>query len=386
MTEQKKRRTRGEGGIFRPRPNGPIWICYNGPDGKQVQESSGSKNEGVAKRLLRSRVGAREHNLPVVKNAEKYTFTEAAQAVIDDFTTNGKRSLSVVQRRIDKHLTPFFGGRRLVGIGAADVTAYVAHRQKQGITNKKCERIGDVSNSEINRELQILKRIFSMAIGHEMIARKPKITMLKEPPARAGFFEREQFEAVVRHLGDAELQPVIEFAYITGWRVPSEVLPLEWRQVDFAAGEVRLDAGRTKNDKGRVFVMTSELRRILKAQQTAHEQLKKAGHIIPNVFWRMVAEGRGGPKKPQPIVRFDKAWKKACRKAGCPGSIPHDMRRTAVRNLVRAGVVESVAMKMTGHLTRSVFERYNIVSAIDLREAAAKLDAVTAPLPSAREA
>lgn len=107
----------------------------------------------------------------------------------------------------------------------------------------------------------------------------------------------------------------------------------------------------------------------------------KAGHIFPFVFFRMIAEGRGGPKKPRSINAFGKAWKSACRAAGCPGRIPHELRRTAVRNLVRAGIPERVAMTMTGHETRGVFERYNIVSDGDLWEAARKLDAT---LPSAQ--
>ena len=137
----------------------------------------------------------------------------------------------------------------------------------------------------------------------------------------------------------------VTFAYITGWRIASEVLPLEWRQEDFEAGEVRLDAGTTKNNEGRVFVMTDDLRALLKAEHAEHERLKKAGHTCPYVFFRMVAEKRGGEKKPRRVKAFTKAWKNACRAAGCPGRIPHDLRRTAVRNMVRVGIPERVAMK-----------------------------------------
>jgi integrase len=170
---------------------------------------------------------------------------------------------------------------------------------------------------------------------------------------------------------------VITFAYITGWRIPSEVLPLEWRRVDFQAGEIRLDAESTKNRDGRVFPMTDDLRALLKDREAARDDLKKAGHLVPWVFFRMVAKGRSGEKHPRPIRAFTKAWKTACIAAGCPGRIPHDFRRTAVRNMVRRGVPERVAMQLAGHKTRSVFDRYNIVSEGDLRRAAQQLSGLT---------
>src|SRR5205085_6395588 len=127
------------------------------------------------------------------------------------------------------------------------------------------------SSAEINRELALLKRMFSLAMQAAKLLYKPHIPMLKENNVRTGFFEREQFESVLAHL-PAEIQPVIEFAYITGWRIRSEVLPLEWRQVDFAAGEVRLDAGTTKNGHGRVIHMTDGLRKVLQTQFIEHEK------------------------------------------------------------------------------------------------------------------
>ena len=181
---------------------------------------------------------------------------------------------------------------------------------------------------------------------------------------------------VLAHLPES-LRPVIEFAYITGWRIRSEVLTLEWRQVDFKASEVRLDPETTKNRDGRVFPMTDDLCALLEARRTEHQRLKLKGQIVPSVFFRMVATKRGGPKEPRPIRAFAKAWAVACRAAGCPGRIPHDLRRTAVRNMVRRGVPERVAMQLAGHKTRSVFERYNIVSNGDLRNAATQLSGLT---------
>jgi integrase len=167
---------------------------------------------------------------------------------------------------------------------------------------------------------------------------------------------------------------VFRFAYITGWRIRSEVLEIKLPQVDFEAGTVRLEPGTTKNKEGRVFPFTAELREILEEQIAIVEALKEKGKICPYVF------NRNGRR----IGEFKRSWKTACTAAGLPDRIPHDFRRTAVRNLVRAGVPETVAMKMTGHKTRSVFDRYNITSDADLFTAAQRLDEFAAQAKTAK--
>jgi integrase len=135
------------------------------------------------------------------------------------------------------------------------------------------------------------------------------------------------------------------------------VLALEWRQVDFRAGEIRLEPGTTKNKEGRTFPFNAALRVLLERQHADHERLKKEGHVVPWVFYRMVAKGRKGPKKPKAITSMIKAFKAACRKAGCPGRILHDLRRTAVRNLVRAGVPQSPMFAFARTRERSMSHR-----------------------------
>jgi integrase len=138
-----------------------------------------------------------------------------------------------------------------------------------------------------------------------------------------------------------------------------------WARVSFEAGAVRLDPGTTKNDEARSFPFTDDLRALLVAQREATDALQRwRGRIIPWVFHRAGL----------PIKDFRDAWHRACAKAGVPGRIPHDFRRTAIRNMVRAGIPERVAMMLSGHKTRNVFERYNITSGADLTEAAAKLN------------
>ncbi len=130
-------------------------------------------------------------------------------------------------------------------------------------------------------------------------------------------------------------------------------------------GRVVLHPGTTKNEDARIFPFTDELRQLLEKQWDTTQSLQQdRGIICPWVFHR----------NGKPIKSFYAAWHSACKKAGLPGRIPHDFRRTAVRNLIRAGVPELVAMQLTGHRSRSVFRRYHIIVESDLVEAAQKLD------------
>jgi len=362
---------------------GQIWWIRYYKNGRRHEESSGSTKENDAKSLLRLREGDIERGVAITPKVGRIRFDEAVKDVLNDYRTNRKRSLDDVERRIDLHLKPFFGNRRMAAITTADIREYIDARQKETTVVRKAftftardgtprqvpeqrRTITGVSNAEINRELTALKRMFNLAIQAGKLIQKPHIPFLKEHNVRVGFFERDQFLAVVQRLPQS-VRPAATFAYLTGWRIDSEVLSLEWRQVDFHAGEVRLDPGKTKNGEGRTFPMTRELRQLLEAQRAVTEGLQRRDNVVcRHVFHR---DGR-------PIRSFRVAFRTACVRAGCPGRVLHDLRRTAVRNLVRAGIPERVAMQMTGHKTRSVFERYNIVSVGDLRDAGRRLDIV----------
>ena len=129
------------------------------------------------------------------------------------------------------------------------------------------------SNGEINRELTTLKRILNLARQNGKLMHVPHVPMLKERNVRTGFFEREQIERILAQLPLA-IRPAVQFAYITGWRIPSEVLPLQWRHVDFEGRVVRLDPHTTKNDEGRTFPFTDVLQELLEAQKAEHDRLK----------------------------------------------------------------------------------------------------------------
>jgi integrase len=368
-TTKKKALRRNIGEIIQ---RGQIWyIRYYDGRGRRRLESTHSTDREDAEKLLRKRLSAKDAGVLPEAAAGKLTLKDATDDLLNDYKVNGRRSLPEVRRKVELHLLPYFGERRrMTSITTAEMRAFVAERQREEKDDNGKVTKRAASNAEINRELAALRRAFRLAVRAGRLVQCPHVPMLQERNTRRGFLESDQIAAIGAALPE-EVRPVVKFAYATGWRTSSEVLPLEWRNIDWEGRCVRLDAHTTKNGEARSFPFTADIETILKGQLAEHERLKTAGTICPFVFHR------NGER----IVTFRTAWKNACKTAGCPGKLIHDMRRSAVRTFERAGVPRSVAMSIVGHKTESIYRRYAIVDEVMQREAAARLDAWLAPPP-----
>lgn len=350
------------GTIYRRKGKKFLWIKYY-RNGKPYYESSHSIKKVVARRLLKWREGEiSKGELPGIY-FDKVRFDELARDFLTDYRVNRKKSKDKAERLV-RYLMKAFGGWRATDITTARVRDYTEDRMKKGF-----------SNASINRELSALKRMFSLGKKSTppKVGQAPYIPMLKESNTRKGFFEHDEYLMLKASL-PAELKPLVTFAYFSGWR-KGEILGLTWDKVDLQNGIVRLNPGETKNDNARTLYLDDMLLKEM------HLLFAKRHLGCPYVFQR---DGK-------PIRDFRDAWDTACIKAGlwemekdkdgkdvkAPTKLFHDFRRTAVRNMVRSGTPEGVAMKISGHKTRSVFDRYNIVSDNDLRLAAQKYQAYT---------
>ncbi|RPH50199.1 MAG: site-specific integrase [Desulfobacteraceae bacterium] len=325
---------------------GVFWIKYY-RNRKPYRESSGTTKKMVAKKLLERREGEiAQGKLPSVE-FEKITFDQLAKGFLADYRINKKKSLVRAERSVN-HLENEFIGLRVPSITTPRINSYIEDRIAEG-----------AANATINRELAALKRMLNLGANQTppIVDRVPHIPMLKENNTRKGFFEHGDFLAFRKVLPEY-LKGFVTFGYKTGWRF-SEIANLTWPQIDLDRGVARLESGETKNDKGRIVYLDEELQQICKQLWEARKINKK---ILPWVFTNCVGNDRMGDIR--------KSWNTACKNAKIGKMLFHDLRRTAVRNMLRAGIPERVAMMISGHKTRSIFDRYNIVSESDLKLAA----------------
>jgi integrase len=323
---------------------GNIWWVKIRVDGRPVYESSESTKKSEAIKL-RDKMLAKRHRGELTGGApEKVLITELLDDVLKSDIKASTRY--VWGKVIEKNLRPFFGGLRATRLSTDKMDEYRHKRKADGRTD-----------ATANRELSILRTAFHNARKRTppKVNVVPYFPMMKETTIRKGFLTDEQYVALLKELPQ-ELKALFVCGYVTGMR-RGELTGIRWEQVDFESGVITLDMGETKNDEARsVPIIEGDMHDLL--LQSKHERDEK----WPESPWVF---NRGGAV----IKDFRRAWDEACKRAEIDGLKFHDLRRTAVRNMRRAGIPQVVRMKISGHKTDSMERRYNIVDAEDLNMA-----------------
>jgi integrase len=339
-------RPKGTGCIY-PRSGTSVWWIKYSRNGKPFSESSHTTDKRKAERILKQRLAEIQTGTFVGPETERTRVHELADDFLRDYRINGRKSVDDAKARWTLHLQPFFGPLRAVEVNCSLVTRYIESRQQQG-----------AKNATINRELAALKRMFNLGREHRKVRDVPIFPRLKENNVRKGFLEDGQYHKLVEYCPELWFRALLEVGRTYGWRI-SELLKMRVRQTDMFSRTIRLEPGTTKNDDGREVTMTDSVYTLLAECLTG----KSAEDYV---FTRVNGK---------PVRDFRSTWVNACQHAGVPGLLFHDLRRTAARNLRRAGIAEGVIMKIGGWRTRSVFERYAIVDQNDIAAAVKKLEA-----------
>lgn len=364
-----------------------FWIQYS-VRGELHRESSRSSERKDAVRLLKQRVGESISGKVSGLSVEKISLADLIEALRADYEAKENRSVATIDR-IERHLVGYFGASaRAISITRAKLQLYVKTRQASRIKRKGV--MVAPSGSSINNELRLLRHGFNLLVQDRRLSHDhvPKMPMVAEAGPRQGFVDDDQFEQLRDALPDYLRDP-IAFLYFSGWR-KSALKHLEWdRDVELVrdargeitGGKVYLQAAFAKNKTTWELPIAGAIAEVIRRAWAARKP------ECALVFHRDGA----------PIGDFRKAWRKSVRAAklgtmsvDARGNLAehplliHDLRRSCVRNLVRAGVRESIAMQITQHKTRSVFLRYDITDGADREDAMAKQAASFARNAAAR--
>lgn len=344
--EKTSKRSYGEGRVFRQKrkladgsivESGPYWIAYC-RRGKAFRESAKTTNEKEAHKLLKRRLEETKRPVYVGPSENRLGIEDLEKKVLADYEQNKRRSEKTVQFCF-KPLKAFFAFDRLIDIAPKRIEQY------------QTARLADkAARATINRECAYLRRGFKLLLEANEISYVPKIKLLEGENIREGFLNIPDFEAAAAKIKNDDTRDIVQFLYASAWR-SSEAATLEWSKVDLHDWVIRLARKNSKNKKPRTLVLVGDLKDIIE------RRLAKRLPDCPFVFHR----------NGKPVKSFRRAYKSACEKAGLTGSVPHDMRRSGIRNLRRAGNDEHDCMEISGHKTRAVFDRYDIIDEEDKR-------------------
>jgi integrase len=336
--------TKGQGSLFR-RSRSAYWQISYWNGWRQVRESAGTADRDQALQTLQQRLAEVTQRRGEGAGPERIKINALLTLLIEDYRRQDKADLYQAQLRIEKHLRPAFGDLTAAKLTSKHIREYIEKRKREA------------ANATINRELAIVRRAYNLGTFEEppLVYRVPRIAKLKEDNVREGFLEPEQYRAILEGLSDP-VKPILVLGYHLGMRT-GELLALKRDWIDLGEGLIYVNGRVTKNRKAKTAPIYGEMASWLELQVIRCKANSPTGkHLFIWEDGKQIRDFRG-------------AWEKACGAAGLPELLFHDLRRTAVRNMIRAGVPEKVAMEVSGHKTASMLWRYNIVDARDIKEA-----------------
>ena len=361
----KNQRSRGAGSVYLRPGSSNLWIQYY-RDGVMVRESSGSDSRRDAEKLLHLRLGEIAAGNYIEPSNRKVTIDQLYEALVNNYRINKRASLPSTEARWQRQpkegepmpeagrLKKKFSGMKAIALTTAKVEAYIAWCQGQGL-----------ENGTINRDIAALRRAFQLAVKGEVIQKAPHFPMLPEAPPRQGFLEDTDYLKLRQHARELWLRTIVVIAFTFGVRRGELVGDeqqgyrdgLKVRHADLLSRTIRLT--ETKNGDDRIIPMTPEVYALVTALCAGKN---------PNDWLFTRSDGRQ-------VKDFRGRWARLKREAGVDSDLLlHDNRRSAVRNMERAGVPRSIAMKISGHKTESIYRRYAIVNEEDLKRAARQID------------
>jgi integrase len=346
------------------------WIKYYSK-GKPVYESSQSARVEDAERLLKKRLGEMATGAFRGVAPERTTLNQLFDLVVEDYREKDQRSTADVLSRLKLHLRPKLGSLRTPNFGTSALKQYITTRKQE-----KTRLGGPPENASINRELSILTRAFTLGYRHEppLVLHIPAIEKLPEDNVRTGFLEKADYGRLLEEL-PAYLQLALVLGYHTGCRV-GELVGLQWTDIDLDGPEptFTIPAHLAKNRRHRTIPIYGDMVSVMRRQKAERDEK------YPALEW-LFHDGTG-----KRLKTFAKAWASAHKRAGLDKRLFHDLRRSAIRNMVRAGIPEKLAMAISGHKTRHVFDRYNIVTDKDLANAGSMLTQYLSTQPDGKGA
>ena len=342
---QRKAWKRGAGSV---RKIGARWYIRFSYSGKRHEEGTQAQSRKEAEAILRNKLDGLDSGRMSV---------QAHQTQVRDLWDPLKTNYQIKGQRVQdlfirwKHLEPVFANEMVRNVTHTRMEQYVMARFNEG-----------AAPATVQREIACLRRMIRLGAKSGLVSVLPIFPSIYVDNARQIFWEPEEFNNILGEVPDY-LRPLLVTEYWTGLRA-NELLKLEWRHVDLESGRIELDRQMTKNKAFKTLYLHKDALRALTDWRKNTEDLMAATHtIVTHVFHR----------NGKPIKSYRTAWDNARRRLGLQGKVFHDFRRTLTRHLRDAGVDDVTSMKITGHKTRSVFDRYNIRDERDVKNAAEKL-------------